>query len=148
MWERNKSLTLRTLHELDKFPTELLNELYSTLSHQERLNLVTTLRDNIFSIPNITLRKSMLIDTVSSVHTAEKDCEIVYNYITLLEEAAYPECLELVGKILDLKNAKQRREKYLAGNYKFELIKVNSGKYSQGNASPIDEGNFLIMMYI
>ncbi len=142
LWERNKSLTLRTLHELDKFPTELLNELYSTLSHQERLNLVTTLRDNIFSIPNITLRKSMLIDTVSSVHTAENDCEIVYNYITLLEEAAYPECLELVGKILDLKNAKQRREKYLAGNYKFELIKVNSGKYSQGNASPIDEREF------
>lgn len=40
LWERNKALTLRTLHEVSIFPTELLNELYSKLSHAERINLV------------------------------------------------------------------------------------------------------------
>lgn len=142
LWERNKSLTLRALHEVEEFPMELLNELYSDLTHQERLNLVMTLRDNVFSIPNIAYRKRMLIDTVSSVHSAEKNCEVIFYYISLLEEAAYPECLELVKKILDLRNAKARREKYLNGNYSFELIAVPSGKFMQGNNLPIDEREF------
>ena len=142
LWERNKSLTLRTLHELEQFPTDLLNDLYSNLSHQERLNLVTSLRENIFAIPNLSHRKRMLIDTVSSVYSAEKDCEVIYNYIILLEDAAYTESYDLIDKILDLKNASQRRRKYLLGNYAFELIKVGPATYNQGNDEPIDEREF------
>lgn len=81
----------------------------------------------------------MLLDTVSSVISAEKDCEIVYNYINLLEKVAYPECINLVYKILDLEHAKERREKYLNGNYGFELLLVKSGEFFQGNDTPIDE---------
>lgn len=142
LWERNKSLTLRTLHELDKFPNSLLNELYSELSHQERLNLVISLRDNIVDIPNATNKKNMLIDTVSSVYSAEKDCEVIFNYITLLEEVGYPECIELVSIILDLGNAKKRRERYLCDDYKFCLVKVKGGSFKQGNTKPIDEREF------
>lgn len=142
LWERNKSLTLRTLHEVDPFPTALLNDLYADLTHQERINLVMTLRDNILSIPNVPYRKRMLIDTVSSVYSAEKDCEVVFYYISLLEETAYPECMELVRKILDLDNAGFRREKYLNGDFGFELIQVEAGTYMQGNDQPIDEREF------
>ncbi len=142
LWERNKSLTLRTLHEVDPFPTTLLNELYADLTHQERINLVMSLRDNVLSIPNISYRKRMLIDTVSSVYSAEKDCEVVFYYISLLEETAYPECVELVKRILDLDNAEARREKYLDGDYGFELIHVAAGTYMQGNNQPIDEREF------
>lgn len=142
LWERNKSLTLRTLHEVDEFPTELLNELYSNLTHQERINLVMTLRDNVLSIPNMPYKKRMLIDTVSSVYSAERDCEVIFYYISLLEEIGYPECISLVEKMLDLKNAKIRREKYLSGDYKFELIFVPEGTFMQGNDEPIDEREF------
>ncbi len=142
LWERNKALTLRTLHEVSIFPTELLNELYSKLSHTERINLVHSLKENVFAIPNESHRKRMLLDTVSSVISAEKDCEIVYNYINLLEEIAYPECINLVYKILDLEHAQERREKYLNGDYGFKLLLVQSGEFFQGNDTPIDEREY------
>lgn len=142
LWDRNKSLTLRALHEVADFPSELLNKLYSKLSHQEKLNLFLTLKNNVNATLNESYKKRMLIDTVSSVYPIEKDCEIIYSYISLLENLAYPECIKLVEEILDLKNAKKRREHFSSGNYGFELILVPSGSFRQGNSSPIDEREY------
>ncbi len=142
LWERNKALTLRTLHEVETFPSALLNELYSGLSISERINLVDTLRENVFSMPNESNRKRMLLDTVSSLKTTEKECEVVYQYITLLEEVAYPECIQLVRQILDLDNAQERRHKYLQGNFRFEMIAVRGGSFMQGSDKPVDEREY------
>lgn len=142
LWVRNRSLTLRTLHELECFPVSLLTELYNELSHQERLNLVDTLKTNVYSLNNISQRKSMLIDTVLSVYPAERDCEVIYNYISLLEGTVYPECKELVNKILDLDNVESRQKKYFTGDYRFEMILVDGGTFEQGNKNPIDEREY------
>ena len=54
----------------------------------------------------------MLIDTVSAVYEAEHDSEVIFNYILLLEKSAYPECISLVSKILDLvENASDKKAK-------------------------------------
>lgn len=142
LWERNKALTLRTLHEVETFPTELLNELYSRLSINDRINLVHTLRENVYSISNDTQRKRMLLDTVSSLKETEKECEVIYQYILLLEDAAYPECIQLVRQILDLDNAQERRHKYLQGHFRFEMLAVKSGEFMQGSDSSIDEREY------
>ncbi len=142
LWERNKALTLRTLHEVETFPADLLNELYSNLSVDERINLVHTLRQNVCSMPNETARKRMLLDTVSSIKATEKECEVVYQYIILLEEVGYPECTQLIRQILDLDHAQERRHKYLQGNFCFELIPVKGGSFMQGSDRPIDEREY------
>lgn len=142
LWKRNKALTLRTLHEVETFPSALLNELYSSLSIGERINLVNTLRENVFSLHNESHRKRMLLDTVSSLKSTEKECEVIYHYIILLEEAAYPECIQLVRQILDLDNAQKRRHKYLQGNFRFEMIAVKGGNFMQGSDKPIDEREY------
>lgn len=138
LWKRNKALTLRTLHETQVFPTGLLNELYSSLGQSERVNLVHTLEEDCSSIQNDSYRKRMLIDTVSAVYEAEHDSEVIFNYILLLEKSAYPECISLVSKILDLEHADERRNHYLNGDYAFELIDVKGGSFMQGNSTPID----------
>ena len=136
LWKRNKALTLRALHELKEFPIDILNELYAQLEQSERVNLVHTLEEDAYSMENDSYRKRMLIDTVSAVYKSECDSEVIFNYISLLEKAAYPECMALVDEILDMEHAKERREKYLNGNYGFYLIEVSGGVFMQGSSDP------------
>lgn len=138
LWERNRGLTLRTMTELPEFPDTLLKELIGGLDERGRAQLVSELERNASKINDPLEAKRTLIDTLTPLLLVERDCGVLFECFSVLERfaenAACPECLELITRKLDLNNARHRRRRYLADKqFRFEFVAVPSGQFEMGN---------------
>ena len=139
LWNENKGLTLRAMMDLKDFPHTLLENLIGDLSRQERLRLVYQLEDTVhtLAVREELEAKRMLLDTVSALFRIEKDSQVIFECIRLLEDFAREyncqDCHSLMAGKLDLNNASKRRIKYLSdASFCFDFIKVSGGTFNMG----------------
>jgi len=140
LWEQNKALTLRSMMELTIFPDQSLLELAGRLGREDRLRLMFQLEENLEHTSSDLDRVRMLIDTISALIRVEKDCEVIYNCVRLLDwhnlHCDAPECADLVVKILDLSNADKRRQFYCdSDEFRFSFVHVAGGSFTMGTES-------------
>lgn len=138
IWNRNKGLALRAMNELDIFPDEILTKLIKKLEQPDRLRIVHQLRENIKSLgDNLLEAKRLLLDTLGALLKVEKDCEVIYESIKLLEFYhklwGFEELSKLVASILDLGNSEKRLRDYIKDeSFKLAFVCVLSGKFIMG----------------
>jgi len=138
IWKQNKGLALRCMTEFEKFPENVFNKLYGTLSKRDKLRLIATLRES-YTNPSSEYRKqivNVIHDTLVLIHKAEneaKDCEVIYSYIEFLEEFKEQESVfsELLTEFLDLKNV-QTRISILKEQFGLTFAKVPAGVFEMG----------------
>jgi len=138
IWKNNIGLALRCMMEVEKFPEEILSLLFNGIDKQERLTVIRKLRDDIYTISSTLDSKRILLDTLNALLRIEKDCEVIFHSIELLNEYTKThnncnECLLLVSNTLDLANAEKRRNKLISDlNYKFEFTRISESKFIMG----------------
>ncbi len=137
LWLKNKGLTLRAMTDLSFFPKMILEKLLTPLNKDEKLNVILQLRENLNSIVNKLDIKRALLDTLTPLLQIEKNSQVVYEAIILLEDYDskydFPEIQKLINSVLDLKNVDLRLKKYLENNeYKLDFICVPSGQFKMG----------------
>lgn len=137
IWERNKTLALRCMHELPDFPVSILENIYLSIDKNEKLSLINSLRSTVKFCRCEMEAKRMVLDTVSAIAKVEKDCEVIFSLVSLLEERTEAECHSLVSEILDLANAEKRREKYINENGLY-FVKLNGGAFMMGSDNTPD----------
>ena len=146
IWKQNKGLALRCMTEFEKFPENVFNKLYGTLSKRDKLRLIATLRES-YTNPSSEYRKqivNVIHDTLALIHKAEneaKDCEVIYSYIEFLEEFKEQETVfdELMSDFLDLRNAPARRAE-LKSKCGLTFVKIPAGEFLMGRDPVSTEG--------
>ncbi len=142
IWNENKALALNCMNEFVPFPTDILNKLYGGLSRREKLSLISTLRNSYvyyngsYKTPII----NTINETLTLIHSVEKDCEVVYSYLEFLTEFSKEERIfaSLLGKFLQLEKITERRQ--LLESYGLEFIEIVPGKFNMGRkASCLNE---------
>lgn len=147
IWKENKALSLSCMRELgDKFPNKIFSYLYGNLSKRDKLRLIDTLRESYINASSEYSKRIVKIikDTLTLIHKAEaevKDCEVIYSYISFLEELKNKEKVfdELITDFLDLKNARTRRQR-LCNEFGLSFINISNGNFEMGR-DPISENN-------
>lgn len=137
LWQWNKGLALRAMMELVLFPQSILTELISSLDKPERLRVVLQLRENVQLSRTALEARRMLVDTLSSLFRVEKDCEVIFESISLLEgygtSNECPECKQLIDRLLDLPNAIRRLRKYtMSSEFRLEFVRISGGEFDMG----------------
>lgn len=140
LWKKNKGLTLRAMMELPIFPDDLLAKLIGALDTIDRLRVIQQLKDNLDNQKNISDSKRLLLDTLGALLKVEKECQVIYHSIKLLEEYfnlwQYEDLNELIYKVLDLANSEKRLHYYLNNDiYKLSFVCVHSGEFIMGTNS-------------
>lgn len=134
IWNENKALALNCMNEFVPFPTDILNKLYGSLSRREKLSLISTLRNSYiyyngsYKTPIV----NTINETLTLIHSVEKDCEVVYSYLEFLTEFSKEERIfaSLLGNFLQLEKIAERRQ--LLKSYGLEFIEVKPGKFDMG----------------
>lgn len=144
LWKRNKGLTLRSMMELPLFPDETLSNLISTLNTVDRLRIIQQLNDNIRNQEKSIDAKQFLLDTLGSLLKVEKDCNVIFESIHLLEHYYvlwnFEELNNLITKVLDLENAERRLNRYInEKKYFTEFVCVPNGSFVMGTNRTPDE---------
>lgn len=133
LWKRNKALTLSCMSEIDPFPQTEFNILYGELSRRDKLRLVATLRDSYVN-PSSDYRKqaiNTIQETLTLIHSVEKDCEVIYSYINFLEEFQYESVFKsLFEKFLDYEHLNERMK--IASECGLEFAHVPAGEFLMG----------------
>lgn len=141
LWKRNKSLTLRCMAELEEFPTDVFNHLYGNLKQKDKLSLVSALRES-YEKPITDYRKQIvdtIVETLELMHIAEfkeKDCEVIYSYLSFLEEYQDEEATfkKAIYKFLDLDNLFERKQKF-KNDYGLRFSYIDAGKFEMGRSA-------------
>jgi len=133
LWKKNKALALSCMNEFETFPRDMFENLYGSLSKRDKLRLIATLKESYvnnpsdFRLPVI----NTIRETLSLMHTVEKDCEVVYAYLEFLEEYHDERAFsEILGKFLDLSNLENRRK--MMDKLGLEFVEVKSGTFCMG----------------
>ena len=133
IWYENKALSLNCMNEFDPFPTRILNQLYGGLSRREKLSLISTLRNSYINY-NGSFRNPVINtirETLTLIHKVEKDCEVIYAYLSFLEEFRVEKVFsELLEDFLELKNLRQRQG--LLKAFGLEFAYVAPGTFNMG----------------
>lgn len=133
IWNENKSLALNCMNEFDPFPTDILNKLYGGLSRREKLSLVTTLRNSYINY-NGSFRNPIINtirETLTLMHSIEKDCEVIFAYLEFLEEFKEETAFnDLLHNFLQLDTLKQRQD--ILRMYGLEFVDLKSGTFNMG----------------
>lgn len=144
IWNENKSLALSCMTEFGEFPENLFQELYGSLEKEDKLLLVTTLRDRIDNADSDYQPQNVKIavDTLTRMHSAEekiKDCEVIFKYVEFLDvySKRIPEFGDLLSEFLDLKNANARRNDFRT-KYGLEFIHIPQGVFTMGRNEPTE----------
>jgi len=137
LWGKNKGLTLRSLTELTDIPRSLLAQLVGGLESADRVRLMYELEETLRVIRNPLDAKRTLLDTVRVTLSFEKDCEVLYHCLYMLEGMAKDqdchECQLLVDAILETKSIDARRSKYLSdSSFRCEFVSVPAGEFTMG----------------
>lgn len=137
LWEINKGLTLRALTELPEVPTRLLAQLAGGLERTDRVRLMYDLEEALRVIRNPLDSKRMLLDTVRVIVTFERDCEVLYRCLFLLENMAKDqncdECQILVDSILSSSARAERLGRYLSDpTFRCELVSIAPAEFIMG----------------
>ena len=91
----------------------------------DRLGVLSQLKSSTKLATNDLSKRRLIIDTISSIMKVETNCEVIFYYLTFLEQSNDFECKKLVSSLLDLENAEERRLKYLSDpNYQFDQYKI------------------------
>ena len=140
LWKRNKSLTLNCLSELVPFPNDIFSELYGSLSKRDKLRLIATLREN-YENPSSDYRKqaiNTIKETLTLIHNVERDCEVVYSYITFLEEySTEREFLILLNEFMDYNHLEERLS--VLHKMGLEFVRIPSGTFVMGRDKNDDD---------
>lgn len=153
IWNENKALALNCMNEFDPFPTEILNKLYGGLSRREKLSLVATLRDSYINY-NGSFRNPVINtikETLTLIHSVEKDCEVIYSYLEFLEEFSVEKAFsDLFKEFLELNTLQQRQN--LLKSFGLEFVEVSPGVFNMGRnkintkyLSEEDKNNIIIV---
>ncbi|GHT10784.1 hypothetical protein FACS189426_11690 [Bacteroidia bacterium] len=133
IWNENKSLALNCMNEFDPFPIDILNKLYGGLSRREKLSLVSTLRDSYINY-NGSFRNPVINtikETLTLIHSIEKNCEVIYSYLEFLSEFSKEEVFtNLLNDFLKLDELEQRQN--LLKEYGLDFKEVSAGKFNMG----------------
>ncbi|MEX0275259.1 MAG: SUMF1/EgtB/PvdO family nonheme iron enzyme [Flavobacteriaceae bacterium] len=137
LWKENKGLALRAMTDLSFFPKDLLEKLLLNLTKDERLNVITQLEENLLMMNNTLNIKRTLLDTLSPLLQIERNSQVVYRAVRLLEEYNetydFPEVDRLIKLTLDLDNSEQRMRNYLnSPEFKLAFVCVPKGQYWMG----------------
>jgi len=152
IWKENKALSLSCMRELgDEFPDKIFSDLYANLSKRDKLRLIDTLRESYVNASSEYSKRIVktIRDTLVLIDKAEakvKDCEVIYSYISFLEEFKNKETVfdELLTEFLDLKNAQTRRQK-LCDDFGLSFTKISSGNFEMGRNPVLIEGQSNIL---
>lgn len=133
IWYENKALALSCMNEFDPFPTDILDNLYGNLSRREKLSLIATLRNSYINY-NGSFRNPVINtirETLTLIHKVEKDCEVIYAYLTFLEEFRIERIFsELLEDFLQLKCLSRRQQ--LLESFGLEFAYVAPGTFNMG----------------
>lgn len=133
IWNENKSLALNCMNEFEPFPIEILNKLYGGLSRRDKLGLISTLRNSYINY-NGSFRNPVINtikETLTLIHSVEKDCEVIYTYLEFLEEFSTERVFSsLLNEFLKLDELKERQD--MLRDYGLELINIPAGCFSMG----------------
>ena len=133
IWYENKSLALTCMNEFSPFPKAILNNLYGSLSRREKLSLISTLRSSYVNY-NGSFRKPIvntIKETLTLIHSVEKDCEVIYSYLEFLEEyKSESEFSLLLNEFLCLSTLKQRQKKL--ESFGLNFINIDAGVFNMG----------------
>ncbi len=133
IWNENKSLALNCMNEFDPFPNEILNKLYGGLSRRDKLGLISTLRNSYVNY-NGSFRNPIINtikETLTLIHSIEKDCEVIYTYIEFLEEFSEERAFSsLLNEFLQLDNLVERQE--MIRDYGLEFVDISAGCFNMG----------------
>ena len=152
IWKENKALSLSCMRELgDEFPVKIFSDLYANLSKRDKLRLIDTLRESYVNASSEYSKRIVktIRDTLVLIDKAEakvKDCEVIYSYISFLEEFENKEVVfdELLFEFLDLKNAQTRRQ-MLCDDFGLSFTKISSGNFEMGRNPIFNEGQSNIL---
>lgn len=141
LWKRNKSLTLRCMAELEQFPTDVFNHLYGDLKQKDKLSLVSALRES-YEKPITDYRKHIvntIVETLELMHSAErmeKDCEVIYSYISFLEKYKDEEDAfrKAYNRFLDIDNLFERMEDFKT-KFGLEFAYIEEGRFEMGRSA-------------
>ncbi len=155
LWAKNKGLALRAMTDLSFFPKKILKELLGLLNKEEKLNVILQLKENLNNMVNELDIKRALIDTLTPLLQIEKNSQVIYESIKLLEffesKHHFIEATKLIHQILDLKNVEKRLDKYLNNSaYNLDFICVPSGRFKMGtdknNRTPDEKPEHLVTL--
>lgn len=138
IWKNNKGLALRCMMELEEFPQEILSGLFANIEKFERLSVIRKLREDIYTITSPLDARRILLDTLTALLRVEKDCEVIYHSVDLLEQYSQrqggcSECESLIANTLDLRNAAKRRNALLDNSVnKFEFVCIPAANFIMG----------------
>lgn len=133
LWNENKSIALNSMNEFDPFPIEILNKLYGGLSRRDKLGLIATLRNSYINY-NGSFRNPVINtikETLTLIHSIEKDCEVIYSYLEFLEEFSTERAFfNLLNEFLKLDELEERQ--YMLRDYGLEFVDIHAGCYTMG----------------
>ncbi|HEY3412816.1 MAG TPA: SUMF1/EgtB/PvdO family nonheme iron enzyme [Armatimonadota bacterium] len=137
LWEQNKGLALRSMMELTVFPETILSELVNGLKRDDRVRLIAELEDSLAAIPSPLDKVRTLLDTSGALLKVERDCEVIYGCVILLERFAElynsAECRDAVAEVLGLVEAPQRLTDYLSRpDLRLEFVQIPAGEFPMG----------------
>lgn len=144
LWIRNKALTLSCMNEFDPFPQDVFTALYGGLSKRDKLRLIATLRDSYVN-PSSDYRKqaiNTIRETLTLIHSVERDCEVVYAYVSFLEEFEKERVFsKLLYSFLDYEHLSERMELAQKNGLEFSLIPAGSFLMGRNKLSEKDVSN-------
>ena len=136
IWKTNKALALSCMNEFEVFPREVFENLYGSLSKRDKLRLIATLNESYennpsdFRLPVINTIK----ETLTLIHTEERNCEVVYAYLEFLEKNSNERVFgELLEKFLDLTNLARRQKRMKALG--LEFVEIKAGTFKMGRSA-------------
>lgn len=137
LWKRNRGLTLRAMSELEIFPDKILEQLLNKLKQAERLRIIQQLEQEINSNSNDLESKRKILDTLGALLKVEKDCQIIYEAISLLEDSynkwGDSDFQRLISNVLDLANSEKRLKKYIKNsNFYLDFVCIPKGSFIMG----------------
>ena len=139
LWERNRGLTLRCMTELATFPQDILSVLIESLAVEERLAILKDLRSTLARCGSELEKRRVLNDTLSSLLRVERDCHVLYESITILEQIQSHESDDLIAQVLQADSAKDRLRDYLKDpRFKMELVACTGAEFRMGSDTTPD----------
>lgn len=133
LWDRNPTLALRAMTEVEKFPEETLKQLYRSSDDDEKVKIIQELRKAMKGSSSSREKDRLLVDTAGALVYAERDCENLFHLHTLLENSTSSEAADIRARILNDAGLSARLIRYGGSeNLKFEFVEVPSGEFVMG----------------
>lgn len=139
LWERNPTLALRAMTEVDNFPEAVLKRLYEQSDEDDKKKIIQELKRSMRGPTPASERDRILTDTAGALVHVERNCENLFYILSMLEQSCSQEALDIRARVLQLADLEKRLQTLASDDrFKFDFVEVPAGDFNMGRETLAD----------